>query len=82
MPKRHFSRRQKTDPDRRTAGVGKSYAERNGHGFEASDNNEPHIALNNIRERLDMMCGGALAISAREGGKTTVEVTVPLTQTE
>lgn len=56
--------------------------EDDGPGFEASDNSEPHIALNNIRERLDMMCGGALSICVREGGGTTVKVTIPLTKPE
>ena len=41
------------------------------------DDNEPHIALNNIRQRLDMMCNGKLDISRREGGGTLVKVTIP-----
>ena len=56
--------------------------EDDGPGFEVADNNEPHIALNNIRERLDMMCGGSLSVRAREGGGTSVKVTIPLTKPE
>ena len=38
---------------------------------------EPHIALENIRQRLSMMCGGKLTIRPREGGGTSVTVTIP-----
>ena len=48
-----------------------------GPGFELNDNNEPHIALGNIRERLEMMCNGELTISEREGGGTAVTVWIP-----
>ena len=53
--------------------------EDNGPGFDptATDDNEPHIALANIRQRLEMMCGGKLAIQPREGGGTAVKVTIP-----
>ena len=52
--------------------------ENNGADFDpAADNDEPHIALNNIRSRLEMMCGGTLTVSPREGGGTVVRVTVP-----
>ena len=43
-----------------------------------ADNNEPHIALNNIRNRLEMMCGGTLTVSPRDGGGTVVRVTIPM----
>lgn len=56
--------------------------EDDGPGFKSSDNNEPHIALNNIRERLEMMCRGTLAISSREGGGTSVKVTIPVKTSE
>lgn len=42
-----------------------------------ADDNEPHIALNNIRNRLEMMCGGTLTVSPRDGGGTVVRVTIP-----
>ncbi len=48
-----------------------------GSGFEPTDDSEPHIALNNIRQRLEMMCRGKLTITPREGGGTVVKVTIP-----
>jgi len=51
--------------------------EDDGPGFEPVDNNEPHIALNNIQQRLALMCKGTLTISSREGGGTSVKVTIP-----
>ena len=52
--------------------------EDNGPGFEPVDDEEPHIALNNIRQRLEMMCNGKLTIESRDGGGTAVKVTIPL----
>ena len=52
--------------------------EDDGPGFKPTDDNEPHIALNNIRERLEMMCHGTLTVSPREEGGTSVKVTIPL----
>lgn len=49
----------------------------NGPGFGEQDNDEPHIALQNIRERLEMMCKGTLEISDRDGGGTVVKITIP-----
>ena len=51
--------------------------EDDGPGFSRADNDEPHIALDNIRQRLDMMCGGKLTITTREEGGTSVKVTIP-----
>ena len=48
-----------------------------GPGFGEIDNDEPHIALNNIRERLKMMCNGTLTIAPREVGGTAVTVFIP-----
>ena len=48
-----------------------------GCGFHPADDGQIHIALDNIRQRLEMMCGGCLAISPNEGGGTVVTVTVP-----
>lgn len=56
--------------------------EDDGPGFATSDNNEPHIALNNIRQRLELMCHGILTISQRDGGGTSVKVTIPLDKSE
>lgn len=51
--------------------------EDDGPGFKPADDNEPHIALNNIRQRLELMCGGKLEISQRDGGGTSVKLTIP-----
>jgi LytS/YehU family sensor histidine kinase len=54
--------------------------EDDGVGFDParnSDDNDPHIALNNIKERLEMMCKGKLTISPREGGGTSIRITLP-----
>ena len=51
--------------------------EDDGSGFDTVSNNEPHIALENIRERLELMCNGKLEIAPREGGGTVVKVTIP-----
>ena len=50
----------------------------NGPGYTPADDNEPHIALKNIRQRLEMMCGGKLLILPNEGGGTAVKVLIPL----
>ncbi|MBO4396245.1 MAG: histidine kinase [Eubacterium sp.] len=52
--------------------------EDDGPGFNPVDDDEPHIALNNIRQRLEMICKGKLIISSRESGGTSVKVTVPI----
>ena len=51
--------------------------EDNGPGFDPSDERKPHTTLNNIRQRLEMMCGGSMTIQRREGGGTVVKVTIP-----
>ena len=52
--------------------------EDNGPGFAPVDDDcEPHIALANIKHRLEMMCGGKMTIRPREGGGTVVNVTIP-----
>ena len=38
-----------------------------------------NMALNNIKERLEMMFKGKLTISPREGGGTSVKITIPQT---
>ena len=48
-----------------------------GRGFDPADNGEPHIALENIRHRLEVMCGGRLTIAPNDGGGTVVTVTIP-----
>ncbi len=49
----------------------------NGRGFDHSDDSEPGIALNNIRQRLDIMCNGSLTITPNDGGGTVVTLTIP-----
>ena len=49
----------------------------NGCGYDPADDSEPHIALKNIRQRLELMCGGSLSITPNDGGGTTVTVTIP-----
>ena len=49
----------------------------NGPGFAPADDDKPHIALANIRQRLELMCGGEMEISPREGGGTVVRLTIP-----
>ena len=50
--------------------------EDNGPGFEPTEDDAPHIALANIRQRLEMMCNGRMDIAPREGGGTVVRVTI------
>ncbi len=51
--------------------------EDNGIGFDTSNDNEPHIALENIKQRLKMMCNGEIITMPREGGGTVVKVVIP-----
>ena len=51
--------------------------ENNGTDFEPADDSEPHIALKNIQQRLEMMCQGDMKITPRTGGGTVVKVTIP-----
>ena len=51
--------------------------EDNGSGFDPSGDSKPHTTLENIRQRLEMMCGGSLTIRPREGGGTVVTITIP-----
>ena len=48
-----------------------------GRGFDPGAGTEPGIALNNIRQRLELMCGGSLTITPNEGGGTVVTLLVP-----
>ena len=51
--------------------------EDSGPGFDPSDSSKPHTTLENIRQRLEIMCGGKLEITPGEAGGTTVKVTIP-----
>ena len=48
-----------------------------GPGYAPTEDDEPHIALRNIRKRLAMICGGTLEILPRVGGGTVARVFVP-----
>ena len=63
---------------RQTDAASEIIVEDDGPGYNPVDDNEPHIALNNIRQRLEMMCKGKLEIAPREGGGTSVKVTIPV----
>ncbi|MBQ9436927.1 MAG: histidine kinase [Lachnospiraceae bacterium] len=47
-----------------------------GPGFDPSDESKPHPSLENIRQRLEMMCGGSMTIKLRDGGGTVVTITI------
>ena len=49
----------------------------NGPGYEPIDDSRPHIALANIRQRLDLMCHGKMTIMPRKGGGTVVKLLIP-----
>ena len=51
-----------------------------GPGYSPLEDNRPHFALDNIRERLKTMCGGTLEIEQREAGGTKVTIFVPWKQ--
>lgn len=50
-----------------------------GPGFDLSDDSKPHIALKNIQQRLEMMCGGSMTIMPRNDGGTVVKIQIPST---
>ena len=63
---------------RKTDSGSEIIVEDNGSGFAPADDDcEPHTALANIRNRLEIMCGGKITIRSRKGGGTVVTVTVP-----
>ena len=47
-----------------------------GLGFSNSDNGEPHLALNNLRDRLSVI-GASLTVSPRENGGTAIRIFIP-----
>ena len=61
----------------RSDGSVKIIVENTGAEFAKTDNSDPHIALDNIRERLQLMCRGTLEIMPRDGGGTAVTITIP-----
>ena len=51
--------------------------EDDGRGFDSSDECKPHTTLENIRQRLEMMCDGSITFQSHEGGGTVVTVVIP-----
>ena len=51
--------------------------EDNGPGFVPIDDEEPHFALDNVRERLKAQCGGTLEIETRKQDGVKVTIFVP-----
>lgn len=57
----------------------------NGDGFDPAtltEGDSQHLGIWNVRERLERMCDGALAIVSGGGSGTTVTITLPLTKEE
>ena len=48
-----------------------------GPGFTQPKDNQPHIALENIRKRLSITCDGTLEIAPREDGGTRITIFLP-----
>ena len=48
-----------------------------GSGFDPTDESKPHTTLENIQQRLEMMCGGSMTVLPRESGGTVVTVVIP-----
>ena len=55
----------------------KIIVEDNGAGYDPQPDSQVHVGLQNVRERLAMLCGGTLEIGPREGGGTVVTVRIP-----
>lgn len=51
--------------------------EDNGPGVAPSVEDRAHTTLANIRQRLELMCGGSLSISSGDEGGTVVTMTIP-----
>ena len=62
---------------RHTDSVTEIIVEDTGPGFDPSNESKPHTTLENIRQRLEMMCGGSMTIQSHEGGGTVVTITIP-----
>ena len=63
---------------RRQDGYAEITVDDSGPGYQPADDNEPHIGLDNVRERLKMMCKGDLTISRRDCGGTIVTIWIPV----
>ncbi len=63
---------------RRQDGYAEITVDDSGPGYQPADDNEPHIGLDNVRERLKMMSKGDLTISRRDCGGTIVTIRIPV----
>ena len=55
----------------------------NGVGFDAdniNNNDGAHIGLENVRNRIEMLCGGKLTIKSIKNAGTTVTISIPQTE--
>ena len=53
----------------------------NGRGFrpeELPGTERSHIGIQNVRERLQKLCGGTMTIESEEGRGTSVTIHIPL----
>ena len=55
--------------------------EDNGPGFDPDHESKPHTTLDNIRQRLEDMCGGTMKLERRDAGGTRVTIFVPREKT-
>ncbi len=64
---------------RAVSGGAEVVVEDDGIGFDASasETDGAHIGLQNVRERLALMCDGTLEVAPRDGGGTVVRIFVP-----
>ncbi|MBR3317726.1 MAG: histidine kinase [Atopobiaceae bacterium] len=66
-----------TIQSRKVGSTSEVIVEDNGPGFDPAIADNPHTTLANIRQRLEMMCGGRLEFDPREGGGTVARITIP-----
>ena len=65
---------------RREAGNHVIVIEDNGKGFDTSlikQDDSEHIGINNVKERIESMCGGILTIESTENTGTIVTILIP-----
>ena len=63
---------------RKTSTGSEITVEDDGIGFDPAEKLQSPTTLANIRQRLEMMCGGTLEIAARETGGTRVTIWIPM----
>ena len=71
---------QVTVTTRKTAEAHEIVIRDNGRGFDVENTvstGETHIGIRNVRERLERMCGGTLAVQSRIGEGTVVTICIP-----